>query len=67
MQALLSLVTGFGPLDRPALGRDAPPDVRRMLQVGGCLRGGCGLGPCTRQLAAAAAIWKGGTAAMKCC
>ena len=33
MQQLLQLVTSFGPLDKPQLGRDAPPEVRRMLQV----------------------------------
>lgn len=34
VQQLLQMVTSFGPLDKPQLGRDAAPEVRRMLQVG---------------------------------
>ncbi len=33
MQQLLQLITTLGPLDKPQLGRDAVPEVRRMLQV----------------------------------
>ncbi len=33
MQQLRQMITSLGPLDKPQLGRDAPAEVRRMLQV----------------------------------